>query len=70
MALPSRSLKPAIDFVALVISGFWPVMICEVADRGSFKQRRLLGGLADTHVDDDLLETGNLHDVAELEGTP
>ena len=27
MALPSRSLKPAMDFLALVISGFWPVMI-------------------------------------------
>ena len=26
MALPSRSLKPAIDFLARVTSGFWPVM--------------------------------------------
>ena len=27
MALPSRSLKPAIDFFALVTTGFWPAMI-------------------------------------------
>ena len=26
MALPSRSLKPAIDFLALVTIGFWPVI--------------------------------------------
>src|SRR4051812_16946791 len=26
MALPSRSLKPAIDFLARVTNGFWPVM--------------------------------------------
>ena len=31
MALPSRSLKPAIDFLALVTSGFWPVIMREVA---------------------------------------
>jgi hypothetical protein len=27
MGLPSRSLKPAIDFFALVTTGFWPAMI-------------------------------------------
>ena len=27
MALPSRSLKLAIDFLALVITGFWPAMV-------------------------------------------
>ena len=27
MALPSRSLKPAIDCLARVTSGFWPVMM-------------------------------------------
>ena len=43
MALPSRSLKPAIDFLALVMIGFWPVMMREVGD-GALEQRRLLGG--------------------------
>ena len=41
MALPSRSLKPAIDFLALVTSGFWPVMIVRSRD-GALEQRRLL----------------------------
>jgi hypothetical protein len=27
MALPSRSLKPAIERLALVTSGFWPAMV-------------------------------------------
>ena len=64
MALPSRSLKPAIDFLALVTSGFWPVIVVRSRDR-ALEQRRLLGGRADAHVDDDLLEAGDLHDVAE-----
>ena len=38
MALPSRSLKPAIDFLARVTIGFWPVMIVEVGD-GALEQR-------------------------------
>ena len=39
IALPSRSLKPAIDFLALVTIGFWPVMMREVGDR-ALEQRR------------------------------
>ena len=31
MALPSRSLKLAMDFVALVTIGFWPAMIVRSA---------------------------------------
>ena len=46
IALPSRSLKPAIDLLALVTSGFWPVIDLEVADR-AVEQRLLLGGPAD-----------------------
>jgi hypothetical protein len=54
MALPSRSLKPAIDFLALVTMGFWPVI--RVRSRTAPSSRDgLLGGLADAHVDDDLL---------------
>ena len=45
MALPSRSLKPAIDFLARVTSGFWPVIDLEVAHR-ALEQRLLLGGPA------------------------
>ena len=66
MALPSRSLKPAIDFLALVTSGFWPVITREVGDR-ALEQRRLLRRPAHAHVDDDLLEARDLHDVAEAE---
>ena len=66
MALPSRSLKPAIDFLALVTSGFWPVIGLEVGD-GALEQRRLPDGRADAHVDHDLLEPRDLHDVAEAE---
>ena len=69
MALPSRSLKPAIDFLARVTSGFWPVMIVEVVD-GALEQRRLVDGRADAHVDHDLLEARHLHDVAEPERRP
>ena len=69
MALPSRSLKPAIDFFAWVTTGFWPVMMLEVAD-GALEQRLLAEGRPDAHVDDDLLEAGHLHDVGEPERRP
>ena len=38
----------------------------EVGD-GALEQRRLLGGPADAHVDDDLLERRDLHHVVEAE---
>ena len=63
---PSRSLKPAIDLRALVMIGFWPADAGEVGD-GALEQRRLLGGPADAHVDDDLLERRHLHHVARAE---
>ena len=66
IALPSRSLKPAIDFFALVTSGFWPVIDGEVG-HGAVEQRLLLGRLADAAVEHDLLEPRHLHDVAEAE---
>ena len=66
IALPSRSLKPAIDFLARVISGFCPVMIVEVGDR-TVEQRLLLRRTTDTAVEDDLLEARDLHHVAEPE---
>ena len=69
MALPSRSLKPAIDFLALVMSGFWPVISVRSRD-GALEQRRLRDGRADAHVDHDLLEPRHLHDVAEAELRP
>ena len=66
MALPSRSLKPAIDFLALVTIGFWPVIDREVATAPSSSDG-CCDGRADAHVDDDLLEPRDLHDVAEAE---
>ena len=38
IAIPSRSLKPAMDLVAFVISGFWPAMIaiCSTASSRAF----------------------------------
>ena len=38
----------------------------EVGD-GVLEQRGLLGGASDTHVDDDLLDRGDLHDVVDPE---
>ena len=39
IGMPSRSLKPAIDFFALVISGRWPAMIasCSTASSSAFE---------------------------------
>src|ERR1700730_17992446 len=35
MGMPSRTLKAAIDFFALVVTGFWPAMAARSATRGS-----------------------------------
>ena len=63
---PSRSLKPAIDVPGLGDDRLLTADLGEVGD-GALEQRRLLGGPADAHVDDDLLERRHLHDVAETE---
>src|ERR1700722_1342808 len=35
MGMPSRTLKAAMDFLALVVTGFWPAMAARSATRGS-----------------------------------
>src|SRR6202453_2892146 len=35
MGMPSRTLKAAMDFLALVVTGFWPVIAARSATRGS-----------------------------------
>src|ERR1700736_4598758 len=35
MGIPSRTLKAAMDFLALVVTGFWPAMAARSATRGS-----------------------------------
>ena len=59
---PSRSLKIAIDFLALVTTGCWPVM----ARSSSTAVSMIFGfvdGLAEAHVDGDLREARHLHRV-------
>ena len=60
IAMPSRSLKPAIDFLALVTSGFWPLMIAKLLD-GLVERLCVLLGLAHAHVERDLREPRDLH---------
>jgi hypothetical protein len=62
MGFPARSLKPAIDFFALVTSAS-PGNHGQVGHR-SVEERLLLGCEADAAVEDDLLEA-HLHDVVE-----
>ena len=64
MGMPSRSLKAAMDWRARVTTGFWPVITSRSRDR-PFDERGLLGGLAHAHVDHDLLEARDLHDVGQ-----
>ena len=53
--ISSRSLKPAMDFLAYVTIGFWPAMqSSRSARRPSFL---VLAGFTDTHVDNDLFQT-------------
>src|SRR6202789_178467 len=35
IGMPSRTLKAAMDFLALVVTGFWPAMAARSATRGS-----------------------------------
>ena len=69
IGMPSRSLNCAIDFLALVITGFWPAICCISAAAG-LDLLLVLGRLADAHVDDDLVEPRHLEPVlvAELLG--
>ena len=57
MFMPSRNLKVAIELRALVMTGFWPAIWVEVADSG-IDLLAVRHGLADAHVQDDLVETG------------
>ena len=66
MGMPSRTLKAAMDFFALVVTGFWPVMAAEVGYE-RIHDLDVLGGFAETHVDDYLLELRNRHDVLDVE---
>ena len=63
IGMPSRSLKAGDRTARLGDDGPLAGDHLEVAD-GTLEQRLLLGGLADAHVDDDLLEARHLHDVA------
>ena len=66
ISFPSRSRKPATEILALVICGFWP-LIRRRLSTADFEQRLVLGGPADAHVDDDLLQLGDRHLVGEVE---
>ena len=66
IATPSRSLKPAMDFLARVITGFCPVMLAELFD-GGVEQLRVLHRLAQPHVHHDLVQTRHFHGVLQLE---
>ena len=60
IGMPSRSLNCAIDFFALVITGFWPA-ISSISAAAGLDLLLVLGRLADAHVDDDLVEPRDLH---------
>ena len=66
IGMPSRSLNWAIDFFALVITGFWPAIGCISAAAVS-TLLLVLGRLADAHVDDDLVEPRDLELVLVAE---
>ncbi len=64
--MPSRSLNAAIDFFALVMTGFWPRDRDELVDR-HVQRLRVDDRFADAHVDHDLLEPRNLVNVVVAE---
>ena len=66
IAMPSRSLKVAIDLRDLVITGFWPVIAVRSATAPS-TLLAVVDRLADAHVDDDLLELRHLQGVRVAE---
>ena len=55
MGMPSRILKPAIDFFARVIWARWPVMMVSSSTARS-SARAFDLRVADAHVDGDLLD--------------
>ena len=62
----SRTLKAAIDFLAWVTTAFWPAISAEILG-GDRRLLGIAGGLADAHVQHDLVETRNLHLVVVVE---
>src|SRR3954454_2229975 len=76
IGMPSRSLNCAMDLRARTTAGFWPVIAVRsrtgasirlgVAD-GAVHQLGVASGLADAHVDDDLRQARDLHDVVVVE---
>ena len=66
MGMPSRILKPAIEFLARVITGRCPAIDRQLLDR-VVERLRVELGLADAHVERDLLEPRDRHDGVEPE---
>ena len=66
IGMPSRSLKPAIDFLARVITGFWPA-ISAISPTAASTFLRSCEAFADAHVEDDLGQPRHLHRVRVLE---
>ena len=62
MLMFSRSLNAAIDFFALVTTGFWPAIARQFVHR-RVHQLRVLRRLAQPDVQRDLLDLRNGHDV-------
>ena len=59
IGMPSRSLNCAIDFFALVMTGFWPA-ISSISAAAWSTLLLVLGRFADTHVEHDLLDLRDL----------
>ena len=66
ISFPSRSRNPATEVLALVTSGFWPLILARLSTAAS-SSGLVLGGPADAHVDDDLLQLGDRHLVLQVE---
>ena len=64
MALPSRSLKPAMDLLARVTIGFWPVMVARSRTAPSSSEA---WAAAPTPMLTTTLSSRDLHDVAEAQ---
>ena len=54
-AISSRTLKPAIDFLAMVMTGFWPAIAC-ISSNALIHDLSVVDRVADAHVQDDLLD--------------
>ena len=60
--MPSRSLKAAMDFLALVTTGFCPAICAQLVHR-AVHQLGILRGFAQADIDRDLLDLRHGHDV-------